>query len=192
MLLKTISNTQKMKQYLLINILALIPFISFGQSQESPKGIGFAINSNIDGELYPVRVVPSALYYKGKNQFELGVGFNPINRTTQKLVSGEINYKRFPNGFDQKFNLYFVSRISYVKRAIQNYFPTSYNYLFVHGGYGFEINPFKNSFISTNVCIGAFTYNKSSKIPYDAFKRQELFDEIDLNLAFQFNIGYRL
>ena len=181
-----------MKQYLIIILLGLIPMINYGQSQDAPKGFGFAINSSFNGELYPVRVVPSLIYFKGNNQLELGIGFNPFDRQTQKLLSSEINYKYFPNGYVKKFNMFLITRITYVNSARNTYYPTTYNYLFVNGGYGFEVIPFKNAFIGTNVSLGAFTFNKKSKIPYDAFKSRNLFDEIGLNLAFQFNIGYKL
>lgn len=181
----------KMKQYLIILFLGLIPIANYGQSQDSTRRFGFAINSSFNGELYPVRIVPSAIYIKRNNQLELGVGFNPANRETQKLLSGEFNYKYFPNGHGKKYNMFFITRISYVNSARDTYYPTTYKYLFVNGGYGFEVIPFKNVFLGTNVSFGAFTNSKKSEIPYDAFQSQKMFDKIGLNLAFQFNLGYR-
>ncbi|WP_159038440.1 hypothetical protein [Brumimicrobium mesophilum] len=180
-----------MKQYIIITLLGLFTFSTPVQSQDTPNGFGFAINSSLNGELDPIRIVPSIIYFNGKSQFELGMGFNPFGRQIDKLLSGEINYKYFPNGRDEKFNMFFISRITYVNNVKKTYYPTAYNYLFVHGGYGFEIIPFKNASIGTNVSLGAFTFDKKSEVPYDAFKSQIFFDEIGGSLAFQVSIGYR-
>lgn len=180
-----------MKLYFIISLFGLIPFFSFAQSMDSTGRFGFALNSSFNGELYPVRIVPSAIYTKGKNQFELGVGFNPVSRQNQKILSGELNYKYFPNGHNKKFNMYLITRISYVNSSRDNYYPSTYNFLFANAGYGFEINRFKNAFMGTNVSIGTFTFNKKSEIPYTEFANQQFFDEFGFNLAFQFHIGYR-
>lgn len=181
----------KMKQYLLVTLLVLIPIINYGQSEEAHKGFGFTINSSINEELYTARIVPSVVYTKGNNQFELGMGFNPSDRQIQKLLSSEFNYKYFPNGFNKKYNMYLITRVLFVNRKNKTFYPTAYNYLFVNGGYGFEVIPFKNAFIGTNVCLGTFTFSKKTEILYDAVSSQNLFDEIGLNLAFQLNVGYR-
>ena len=180
-----------MKKYLIIALLGLIPFLNNAQSTETREGFGFAVNSSFDVEFYNIRIVPSATYFKGNNQLEFGVGFNPSGRTTQKLFSSEFNYKYFPNGYDKKYNMYFISRLSYVNSQIDKFYPTTYNYVFVHGGYGFEVQPFENAYISTNVSLGAFTFNKNAEIPFEGFTSQSFFDEIGMDLDFQFSIGYR-
>lgn len=180
-----------MKKHLIIIILSLFPVLSYGQAQETNKGFGFAINSSVNGEIDPIRIVSSMIYFKGNNQFELGIGFNPSDRQSQKLLSGEINYKYFPNGNGKKYNMYLITRLIYANSANKTFYPTTYNYLFVNGGYGFNIIPFKNAFMGTNVSLGAFTSNKKSEIPYKAFKSQKFFEEIGMSIAFQANIGYR-
>ena len=179
-----------MKQYIIITLFGLIPFINFSQSKDATNGFGFVVNSSFNAELYPVRIVPSVIYFKRNNQFELGVGFNPLSRQTQKLLSSEFNYKYFPNGIGKKLNMFFIARLSYVRSTRNNFYPTTYNYLFINGGYGFEIKPSKNMFIGTNVTLGGYTFNKRSETPYTAFESQNLFKEVGLNVAFQFNIGY--
>jgi hypothetical protein len=181
-----------MKKYLFIAWLCLIPFINYSQTEDHPKGFGFALKSSFNGELDPIRFVPSVVYFKKNNQFELGVGFNPFGRDSQKQLSTEFNYKYFPNGFGKKFNMFLIVRASYVNSIGRTYYPTTYNYLFLNGGYGFEVIPFKNAFIGTNVTLGGYTYNKKSDIPYNAFESQKFFDELGMTLAFQFSIGYRL
>lgn len=181
-----------MKQFLIITFLGWIPLISFSQSLEKENEFGFAINSSFNGEIYPIRIVPSIIYFNENNQFEIGFGFNPSNRQNQKLLSTEINYKYFPNGHSRKFNMFLITSLSYIHSKKNSFYPSNFNYLFVNGGYGFEIVPFKNAFIGTNISLGAFTYDKKSEIPYYAFKSEKLFHEIGLSLSFQFSVGYRL
>ena len=178
-------------KYALITLASLIPFVTNAQSGDSRGSFGFALNSSINGELYPIRIVPSLTYIRGKNQLELGLGFNPFVRISQKLVSSELNYKHFPNGTENRFNMYLITRFSYINSARDTFYPTTYNYLFLNGGYGFEIKAFKKVYLGTNISTGIFTYSKKSDIPYEAFASQKLFDTFSFNLAFQFNVGYR-
>lgn len=180
-----------MKQYIYFILISLIPFATNAQSDDSKGNFGFVLNSSVNGELYPIRIVPSLAYMKGKNQLELGFGFNPLMRKSQKLLSSELNYKHFPNGIENKFNMYLLVRFSYINSARNLYYPTHYNYLFLNGGYGIEINAHKGAYIGTNISTGIFTYSKKSDIPYEAFTSQKLFDRFRFNLAFQFNLGYR-
>ena len=180
-----------MKHYIFLTLISLIPFVTNAQSGDSRGSFGFALNSSVNGELYPIRIVPSLTYIKGKNQLELGFGFNPFIRITQKLLSSELNYKHFPNGTENTFNMYLIARFSYINSARDTYYPTNYNYLFLNGGYGIEIKAYKGAYIGTNISSGIFTYSKKSDIPYEAFASQKLFDMFRFNLAFQFNMGYR-
>ena len=178
------------KHYIILHLIALMPILSIGQSSEAAGRFGVALNSSLNGELQTMRLVPSAVYTKGKHQFELGMGFNPLGREDQKLLSAEMNYKYHPNRMDQKFNMYLILRLSYVNRINKTYYPTTYNYLFANGGYGFDIKASERVFIGTNMSIGAYTFHKKSEVPYSEFSNQDLFDEFGLTLAFQFNVRY--
>lgn len=180
-----------MKNYIFLLLISLIPFAINAQSNDSKGSFGFALNSSINGELYPIRIVPSLTYMKGKNQLELGFGFNPLIRKSQKLLSSEFNYIYFPNGTENKFNMYFIARFSYINSNRDTYYQTNFNYLFLNGGYGIEIKAYKSVYIGTNISIGTFTYSKKSDIPYETFTSQKLFDTFGSNLALQFNVGYR-
>jgi hypothetical protein len=169
----------------------MFSFFSNAQTNDSNGKFGFTINSSLNGEIQPIRIVPSLTYYKGKNQFELGFGMHPFIRKDQKIKSGEFNYKYYPNGTDNKYNLYFITRLSYVNNTRNTYYPATYNYLFLNGGYGLEIKAFKGAYLGTNISIGTFTYNKDSENPYNTFAPKKLFEEFGFDLAFQFNIGYR-
>lgn len=180
-----------MKYYSFLLLISLIPYVAKAQSNDVKGSFGFALNSSLNGELYPVRIVPSLTYIKGKNLLELGFGFNPFFRNNQKLISGELNYKHFPNGTGNKFNMYLITRFSYINSARDTFYPSNYDYLFLNGGYGFEIKVFRGVYIGTNISTGIFTHSKKSNIPHEAFAGQKLFDTFEFNLAFQFNVGYR-
>lgn len=178
----------------LILIVVLLPSLVRAQTTDTTNTagrIGIAINSSLNGEVYPIRLVPSLSYLKGNSQFELGVGFHPFIRKDQRILSTEFNYKYFPNGTDNKFNMYVIGRLSYINNTRKTYYPSKYNYLFLNGGYGFQLNPTKNLYLGTNITIGTYTYGKRTEIPYEGFTKKDLFDEFGFNLAFQFNIGYR-
>lgn len=180
-----------MKQLIFISLIILIPFFSQAQSADSTGRFGFVLNSSLNGEINPIRIVPSIAYYKGKNQLELGFGINPIDRKDQKILSSEFNYKYFPNGMSNKFNMYLIARFSYANVRKATYYPTTYNYLFLNPGYGIEVSSFKNAYVGTNISVGTFTYSKNSEVPYEDFASKNLFDELGFNIAFQFNAGYR-
>jgi hypothetical protein len=180
-----------MKKYLLITLIGLISFSNYGQTTDSTGRFVFALNSSLNGELTPIRMVPSIAFLKGKSQFELGFGLNLFSRITHKILTGEFNYKYFPNGAENKFNMYLIGRFSYINNRRNYYYPSTYNYLFLNGGYGFQISPFKNAYLGTNISIGTFSYSKRSEVPYPSFTKTDLFDEFGFNLAFQFNLGYR-
>ena len=180
-----------MKQYLFTIIIGLTSLAGAAQT-DSPQGkFGIALNSSLNGEVYPIRLVPSITYLKKNSQLELGIGVHPFIRIDQNIYSGEFNYKYFPNGTEKKFNMYLIASLSYVHNLRKTYYPATYNYIFLNGGYGFQLVPFKNAYMGTNMSIGAFTNSKRSDIPYESFAKRNLFDELGFNLAFQFNIGYR-
>ncbi len=134
-------------------------------------------------------MVPTATYRTGKSQLEAGIGLHPFFRRDQRVLSGEFNYKYFPNGMDHPLSLYLIGRCSYVNNARETYYPTTYHYLFLNGGYGLVLSSNGRTYLGTNVTAGPFTYARRSENPY--FAEDGLLDEVGLNLAFQFNVGYR-
>lgn len=180
-----------MKNYILYIAISLLPVLNWAQTNETKGRFGIAINSSMNGEVYPIRLVPSITYLKGNSQVEAGFGLHPFIRKNETILSGELNYKYFPNGTDKKFNLYLIARLSYINNQRETYYPSNYNYLFLNGGYGFQITPFESAYMGTNFTFGTFTYSKTSEVPYDSFGQKSLFESFGVNLAFQFNIGYR-
>jgi len=182
-----------MKRYVILLIACMIPFIAVAESGQPSSGFGFALKSGLSGEVYPLRLIPTGLYYSGNSQFELGIGFHPFIRQDQQILSGEINYKYFPNGMDNIFNMYFMGSLEYINNTRDTYYPTTYHYLFLNGGYGFQFGFFQDLYFGTNISLGGFTHSKFSENPASTYLDSEtLFKDCGMNVAFQFNIGYRL
>lgn len=180
-----------MKYFIFVLLIGLASVSGLAQSETTAGKFGFALNSSLNGEVYPLRLVPSITYLNRNTQLELGAGVHPFFRKDQTIVSGEFNVKYFPNGTEQKFNMYLITSLSYLHNPRKTYYPTTYNYLFLHGGYGFQLNLSQRAYMGTNMSVGTFSYSKRSEIPYDSFAKQDLFETFGFVLAFQFNVGYR-
>jgi len=182
-----------MKYFLLLILTTLLSYAGNAQKNDpTGNGFGFALNSGINSEVNAIQIVPSASFYSGKSQFELGVGFDSFIQKDQRVVSGQFNYKYFPNGRANKFNMYLMMSFAYVNQLRKTYYPATYQYLFLNGGYGFQIRTFKGMYIGTNINIGTFTNNKRSENPYNEYYGNEnLFDEFGVSLACELNVGYR-
>ncbi|MEO9476238.1 MAG: hypothetical protein ABJG41_11910 [Cyclobacteriaceae bacterium] len=182
-----------MKRSLLISLILFAPLAHHAQtSVENGGKWSVALNTGFNGELYAFQATPSLGYFKNNSQLELGLGFNPFDRVDQTLLSGDINYKYFPNGIAQKFNLYFITQLSIIHNQRNTYYPATYNYLFMNAGYGFQIKLFEGAYLGTNVKIGTFTYNKTSENPYEGFHSTAFFDEAGFILDFQIHLNYFL
>ncbi len=181
-----------MKYIILIIAISLIPHLIKAQKIGSKdKGFGIALNSKINSQVSPILIIPSVSYYKGKNQFELGVGFYPFFIEEQRTLSGEFNYKYFPNGRENKFNMFLILSSAYINQIQKTYYPATYQYLFLNGGYGFQIRIFKGIYIGTNISIGIFTNSKQSENPYiEHLGSKDLFNTFHSNVSCQVKIGY--
>ncbi|GLR19057.1 hypothetical protein [Portibacter lacus] len=180
-----------MKKYIILSLVLLSYSLTYAQSNKLSGRFGFGLTSSYNSELRPLRIIPSVTYKAGKSQFEAGFGFNPFILMEQKILSGDLTYKYFPNGTAKKFSLYLLTRFSYIHDQRETYYPSTYNFLFLNGGYGIEIKASKNVSLGTNMTAGVLTFSKKSEIPYEAFAEQGFFDDLGYNLALQFNIGYR-
>ena len=156
------------------------------------------VNSEFYGECGTVQLGLGVFYQIQKHQLELGVGFNPGGRSEQSLLNVNLNYKFFPNGRVQKFNLYMIVSTSFVLNNVLTFYPSTNYYLFLNAGYGLQIRfPEKNLkkylsrfFLGTSVTAGIFTNSKNSENPYLNFKSTNFFSEVGFNITFRFNIGY--
>lgn len=182
-----------MKRTLLVFAISLVSIMSQAQTLDTASvgSFGAALNTSFNGELYTFQVTPTLMYNKGKNQFGLGVGFNPIDRIDQTIVSGELSYKHFPNGSNNKFNLYLMTRLSLMYNKRNTYYPATYNFLLLDGGYGLQVKLFEGAYLGTNISLGTFSFNKKSENPYEGFRSMKLWDEIGLVLSSQFHLSYQ-
>lgn len=166
--------------------------VASAEPAEPESGFGVAVNSALNGEVLPLRLIVTGLYYSHAHQFEFGVGLHPFIRNAQTVVSADFNYKLFPNGHGNTINPYMLANLSYIYTSRDTFFPTSYGYLFLHGGYGIELAGFARSYMDTNVSFGGFTYSKDSENPAPSLLDAErLFQDFGFSIAFQVNVGYR-
>lgn len=183
------------------SLLTLILFVgllscgsmSYAQSSApAERGFGVAINSAFNGQVLPFRTIATGLYYQGLNQIELGLGIHPFIRKEQSIVSADMNYKLFPNGRHNKLNLYLLADFSYISTRRQTFYPTTYYYLFMHGGYGVELYGFAGTYIDTSVSFGGFTYKKDSENPASSYLDAEhFFRKYGSSVNLQVSVGYR-
>lgn len=182
-----------MKYYILLMLSALVPYLGYAQkSDTTDTSWGLSVNSTYNTAINSIGITPSASYYRGKSQFELGVGLYPFALQNQRTVSGEFNYKYFPNGADNKFNLFLIMSCAYVNHHVKSFYPATYQYIFLSGGYGMQISVFKGAYLGTNVNLGTYTNSKRSENPYkDYIGTKDMFEKFGMNLSFQLNVGYR-
>jgi hypothetical protein len=158
---------------------------------DGERHFGVALNTTANGEVNAMRLVPTATLSMGKNMLEAGVGFHPFIRKDQRIISGDFNYKYFPNGTGQPLSVYLIGRLSYVNNALESFYPTTYHYVFLNAGYGVMLSDNTKTYLSTNVTAGPFSYARVSENPYPTFEGDGFLDQVGVNLAFQFNLGYR-
>jgi hypothetical protein len=170
-----------------------MPYLGSAQKSDSiGNGYGLALNSGFNTEVNTIGFVPSVSYYRGKSQFEMGVGLYPFVLKDQKIVSGEFNYKYFPNGTDNKYNLFLIMSFAYVNQFRKTYYPATYQYLFLSGGYGMQIRLFKGAWLGTSINLGTFTNSKRTENPYKNYiGTQDLLHKFGMNLDFQVTVEYR-
>lgn len=181
-----------MKKLFLLSMCSLFALLATAQSNRTNRTFGLAINSSTNGELAPVRLVPTATLTIGNNQLEAGLGINPLTRNQHRIHSAELNYKYYPSGMVNTVNPYFLARVAYVHDARDQYYPATFNYLFAHAGYGFEINLQKGLYLGTNISLGTYTNSKNVQNAYPhLYTKEKLFDSFGLTLAGQVTCGYR-
>ncbi|MFQ3229929.1 hypothetical protein [Reinekea sp.] len=186
-----------MKHYLKLSLLAtllcLVPFsVAFADSNPHKHKFGVATNAAMNGQVLPLRLITTGTYSHGLNQFELGLGIHPLIRQELGLISADFNYKVFPNGRSNKFNLYLMGNLTYISTRRETFFPTTFNYLFLHAGYGIELSATGGFYLDTNVSFGGFTYSKISENPASSFlDAQRLFEDFGTSINLQIGAGCR-
>ncbi|GAB5538195.1 MAG: hypothetical protein Salg2KO_02980 [Salibacteraceae bacterium] len=182
-----------MKAILLILLLAAYQFRTHAQSTDSTiNGFGFALSSDYNNQLTAIEMAPTVLYYQGNSQFELGAGFNAFGLKDQRILGGRFNYKYFPNGRETKYNMYFMLSCNYTNQLKKTFYPSTYQYLILGGGYGFQVRIVDGLNLGTNLNLGTFTKSLQSENPYlEQLGGPNMFDNLGMYLNFQVSLGYR-
>lgn len=185
-----------MKKYRFLHsvYLCLVPFFVFSSELiKKENGYGVALNSAFNGEVTPLRTIATGVFIKNKNQFEFGVGFHPFIRNEKNISSIDVNYKWFANQHSGYFNMYLLANFSYINTKLVTFYPTTYDYLFLLGGYGVELSSNSGFYVDTNVSFGGFTYKKDSQNPAMGYLNDEqFFKEFKPSMSIQASIGYRI
>ncbi|MEM6345762.1 MAG: hypothetical protein AAF927_17850 [Bacteroidota bacterium] len=180
-----------MKDLFFVILLCVFPFFALAQSNHLAGRFGLEINSGLSSEIPSIRLGPSLTYLKGKNQFNLGLGFAPSASNERQVFSVDYRNKYFLNGMDKKYSLYLTNGFSFVRKERDAFFNTTHNYLFFDVGYGFQVNVIGNIYLGTNISAGPFSYHRYSENPIDEFAMVQLFQEWGFHVSGQFNLGYR-
>lgn len=177
----------------LVLFLFLISSLSnLAQDSLSVSKYGAKLNTSFNGELFALLVIPSISFTQQKNQLELGLILSDYKGAYQASYGGQINYKYYPNGYGNKFNLYFVGSFNYINTIKRAFYPINYNYLMLFGGYGYQQTFSKKWSLSTDFRFGGLTFSRKqeSNLP-SVFQKTKMFNELKLAYELQVNLGYR-
>ena len=181
-----------MKNYLLVLLTALSGVAQAQSTDITKSGFGFAFNSDFNNQINAIEITPTTLYYSGNSQFELGVGLNPFNLKDQRIVRGRVNYKYFPNGREDRFNMYLMMSCNYTNQLKKTYYSTTNQYLFLSSGYGFQVRIVDGLNLGANLNLGTFTQSMQSENPYlEQLGTPKMFHNLGMSLAIQVHVGYR-
>lgn len=195
-----------MKNLLILFYFVCLSFLLVGQSTDTPtkeKYFGFSLNSSIIGTINSTSITPSGLFYFNKHQIELGFAIHPFKPSdyipnTPRAYGTELNYKFFPQGLNNRLNLYLGMNLTYTNSPSyhdnRNYPPyeieyVKVNYLSLTGGSGVQLKFLKNAYIGTSLNLGVYT---SGNVTNDHRQHSySLFDDFEIDGAIRFDIGYR-
>ena len=88
--------------------------------------------------------------------------------------------------------MYLLANLSYLNLSRDTFYHTTYEYVFLQGGYGIELNGFAGFYMDTNVSFGGFTYRKNSDNPAGSLlDSQRFLQEFGPSISIQAGLGYR-
>ncbi len=200
----------------------LLSTTSFSQIQESPiKGQwGLSTGLNLDSYKSDISlfrrhqvlgILPMVTYTRGKNQFELGPQFSLANssiRQNHKYFGVNFNYKRYFNGFGNRFVPYFFSGLGFSTTSSNTVKDVGggtivagypYNYkqmgLNLSIGYGLEWQIGSGFYLGSSVSFnpGFYSIHKSNFMTSDFIGVSQQTNQTVLKLDFNVNmqLGYR-
>ncbi len=157
----------------------------------------FGVASNVHllmaAKIYALVNSPSILYYQGNHQVEIGYLHSITSDPDRKIGGAMFNYKFYPNGMQNRFNMYFMANLTYLrlnKKAVWYLNKNEKQHqLHIMGGYGIQVNLFKGVYMGTGLNIGSYTYNRISED--DKVEDLKLFHRTYWTGGLRLNIGYR-
>lgn len=181
--------------------LAIFPcsivFSSYCQTAEENKEVrfGVALNSGFTATIGELSTAPTGILYVNRHQLELGFDVYPFSFNSPRVFGLALNHKFYPNGIGQRFSLYFTTNLTYTNSFIDhhyivNNYQTTYNYMSLLGGYGFDLKVLKKAYIGTSLNVGIITNNRKSTNTGASYN-YKMFDRFQLDGAIRLNIGYR-
>lgn len=186
-----------MKPPILTMLIFCISSIAFGQVDPKPKEIHFGatINSSLLADVGSFSVAPTATYYSNGSEFGLGFAIHPFKIEHPRIIGVELSYRYYPNGISNRFNLFFEVNSTYTNYFrdhlyINNNYQTTYQFLDLLGGYGFELKVFDGLYLGTSLNIGGATRSRKDT-GSGAIYNYGLFEQFDLDGAIRLRIGYR-
>jgi len=186
----------------------LLTTTSFSQIQESPIKGQWGLSTGVAWDQYKVGVMysrmrigilPMLTYTSGKNQFELGYQFQPkrLGSTVNQFHGITFNYKRYFNGFGDRFVPYLYTGISFTTTRFYEFYSASdYRQTGVNMsiGYGLEWQMGKGFYMGSSVGLNPGIYSvRGSRFPFPGEEGIQRVNRIDYKLGFNVNmqIGYR-
>lgn len=183
-----------MKNLVAIVMLTVVQCLT-AQSDEFDRQFGFAMNMNLSYAVLNPSIAPTFIYYKNKQQLEIGIPLRPGSFRHPRVLGVDVNYKIYPNGIENNFDLYFLTTIQYAnaywdKTSYIDPHIVSANSLSFLGGYGFQIRFAKNTYLGLDLSAGINSMSrKSTSSSYP--ENTKLFDSFQFDAAIQLGFGYR-
>jgi hypothetical protein len=167
-----------MKKLILFSVLTV--GICKGQNQTPATQIGLDISMG-NNAVFRQNILPSITLSKNKHVFLAGPGFY-YNLPYNEYISAygaQAGYQFYPNGRNNRFNLFFEYDVSFIKKAYTyNYYTGHYpnsqlikktavvtaldNYI----GFGFKVNLDKVFYLHTNVGLGVLMYREDAHLEF--------------------------
>ena len=169
-----------MNNYIFTFLVCLLTFTLTAQpdSIQKDRQLGVSVNPSYAEYLSSIPIAVVITYRINKHQLELGPKFNYMDwHDSDQQFGTEFNYRYYPNGVHNRFNLFFLFNFDY--RYINGKYDytlyTGYppqvvtvnskkdSHFFVfNGGYGFQANLFKGIYIGTYIGGGIYTERSHS------------------------------
>lgn len=177
-----------------INIVFLmfLSVLGFSQDRDSSVVYGLNINTVFHGDQFSFLQGPAFVLEKNKNQVEIGMLYNTFDRSKNAL-GGQFNFKHFPNGKSDKFNLFFLLNTTFLNSSTDSTNPITKNQWSFNGGYGFRQRIKDKLYYNTSLSFGILTQSsdQEASLPVDLIE-EKIFNSWYLNYEIAFSLGYRL